>query len=83
MVLPQYNKKRSPFKTATVKLKTSIILLGLGLDDELDSGLDSPVALDCTFVLTKSLDILGDGDVLLLNLDTGCLESFLDLGGSH
>ena len=54
--------------------------LGLGLNGYLYGGLDSLVALDRAFVLAYGLD-LTEGDVLLVNLNTGGLESLFDLSG--
>ena len=55
---------------------------GLGLDKDLDFGENALVALDFAFELAGLLD-LGDGDVLLVNLDAGGGEGLGHLGGRH
>ena len=55
--------------------------LGLGLNGYLYGGLGSLVALDGAFVLAYGLD-LTEGDVLLVNLNTGGLESLFNLSCS-
>ena len=55
----------------------------LGNDLEIKLGLDGLVDLGASLVCTELLDLVGEnGDVLLVELDTGGLESLGELGGS-